>query len=55
MFWVIVCTVLAAAGLFAAGWALFLYQNRLLPTKRFLARKMKSETEGHVIVVKGSL
>ena len=23
MFWVIVCTVLAAAGLFAAGWALF--------------------------------
>ena len=35
--------------------ALFLYQHRLLPTKRFLARKMKSETEGHVIVVKGSL
>ena len=23
MFWVIVCTVLAAAGLFASGWALF--------------------------------
>ena len=23
MFWVIVCTVLAAAGLLAAGWALF--------------------------------
>ncbi len=35
--------------------ALFLYQHRLLPTKRFLARKMKPETEGHVIVVKGSL